>query len=185
MIFMNESWKLCFFVICGHWSHCSVRLYVLRLVVHWWLNRYFIKFVVVQSLSRVWLFVTPWTAAYLASLSFIVSQSLLKLTSIELVMLSNPLDLSSLSPPAFNLSQHQGLFQRVGYFLKKLIPKIFQSLGQGALLGGVAGGQAFVMHPDSLQLCLSLHFLLVQNLKVSPMADPTAFSCWSWAPTVV
>ena len=78
----------------------------------------------------------------------------------------------------------QGLFQWVGYFLKKLISKIFQSFGQGALLGAVVGGQAFVMHPDSLQLCLSLHFLLVQNLKVSLMADPTAFSCWSWAPAV-
>ena len=35
--------------------------------------------VVVQSLSRVWLFVTPGTAACQASLSFAVSQSLLKL----------------------------------------------------------------------------------------------------------
>ena len=173
-----------FFVICGHWSHCSVKLCVLRLVVHWWLDRYLVKFIVVQSLSRVWLFVTPWTAAHLASLSFTISQSLLKLISIESVMPSNPLVLSSLSPHAFNLSQHQGLFQWVGYFLKKLISKIFQSFGQGALLGAVVGGQAFVIHPDSLQLCLSLHFLLVQNLKVSLMADPTAFSCWSWAPTV-
>ena len=44
---------------------------------------------VVQSLSRVWLFVTPWTAAHQASLSFPVSWSLLKLMSIELVILSN------------------------------------------------------------------------------------------------
>ena len=36
-------------------------------------------------------FVTPWTAARQASLSFTISQSLLKLTSIELVMLSNHL----------------------------------------------------------------------------------------------
>ena len=43
----------------------------------------------VQSLSRVWLFVTPWTAARQASLSITNSQSLLKLMSIELVMLSN------------------------------------------------------------------------------------------------
>ena len=48
-----------------------------------------------------------------ASLSIINSQSLLKLMSIELVMLSNHLILSSLSPPAFNLSQHKGLFQWV------------------------------------------------------------------------
>ena len=44
---------------------------------------------VVQSLSHVQLFVTPWTAAHQASLSFTISQSLLKLTSIELVMPSN------------------------------------------------------------------------------------------------
>ena len=45
----------------------------------------------VLSLSRVWLFVTPWTAARQASLSFTISQSLLKLMSIESVMPSNHL----------------------------------------------------------------------------------------------
>ena len=47
--------------------------------------------VVVQSLSHVWLSVTPWTAADQASLSFIISWSLLKLMSIELMMPSNHL----------------------------------------------------------------------------------------------
>ena len=46
---------------------------------------------VVQSLSRVWHFVTPWTTARQASLSFINPWSLLKLKSIELVMPSNHL----------------------------------------------------------------------------------------------
>ena len=45
----------------------------------------------VQLLSRVQLFVTPWTAACQASLSITHSQSLLKLMSIELVMPSNHL----------------------------------------------------------------------------------------------
>ena len=45
----------------------------------------------VQSLSRVWLLATPWTAARQASLSITNSQSLLKLMSIELVMPSNHL----------------------------------------------------------------------------------------------
>ena len=45
--------------------------------------------VVVQSLSHVWLFVTPWTIVCQASLSVTVSQSLLKFMSIESVMLSN------------------------------------------------------------------------------------------------
>ena len=39
----------------------------------------------------VWLFTTPWTEAHQASLSFTISQSLLKLTSIEWMMLSNHL----------------------------------------------------------------------------------------------
>ena len=46
---------------------------------------------VVQSLSRVRLFATPWTAAHQASLSFTVSQSLLKFMSIESEMPSNHL----------------------------------------------------------------------------------------------
>ena len=45
--------------------------------------------VVVQSLSHVWLFSTPWTAAHQASLSFNIFWSLLKLMSVESVMPSN------------------------------------------------------------------------------------------------
>ena len=45
--------------------------------------------VVVQSLSRVQLFLSPWTTACQASLSFTISWSLLKLMSIQLVMPSN------------------------------------------------------------------------------------------------
>jgi len=48
-------------------------------------------FGVVQSLSRVQLFVTPSTAACQASLSFTISRSLLKLMSFESVMPSNHL----------------------------------------------------------------------------------------------
>ena len=49
------------------------------------------KAVVVHLLSRVRLFATPWTAARQASLSFTISQSLLRLVSIESVMPSNHL----------------------------------------------------------------------------------------------
>ena len=45
----------------------------------------------VQLLSGVQLFSTPWTTACQASLSFTISQSLLKLLSIELVKPSNHL----------------------------------------------------------------------------------------------
>ena len=50
----------------------------------------------VQSLSRVWLFVTPWITARQASLSITNSQSLLKLMSIESVMPSSHLVLCCL-----------------------------------------------------------------------------------------
>ena len=56
----------------------------------------------VQSLSCIQLFATPWTTAHQASLYITNSQSLLKLTSIELVMPSNYLILCCplLLPPS-------------------------------------------------------------------------------------
>ena len=50
-----------------------------------------VQFSSVQSLSRVQLFVTPWTAACQASLSLTISQSLPKFISIESVMPSSHL----------------------------------------------------------------------------------------------
>ena len=60
----------------------------------------------VQSLSPVWLFATPWTAAHQASLSITNSRSLLKLMSLESVMPSNHLILCCplLLPPSIFLS---------------------------------------------------------------------------------
>ena len=52
---------------------------------------YHYQFSSVQSLSRVWLFATPWMTARQASLSITNSQSLFKLMSIESVMPSNHL----------------------------------------------------------------------------------------------
>ena len=68
--------------------------------------------VVVQLLSRVWLFVTTWTTARQASLSFNISQSLLKLTSIESVIPSNNLILCCplLFPPS--------VFPSIRFFFK-------------------------------------------------------------------
>ena len=68
-------------------------------------------FSLVQSLSRVWLFATPWTAACQASLSITNSRSSLKLTSIESVMSSShlilccPILLLPLIPPNISLFQ--------------------------------------------------------------------------------
>ena len=68
---------------------------------------------VVQSLSRVWLFANPWAAAHQASLSFIFSG--ICSNSCPLSWWCHPSHpLLPPSPPALNLSQHQGLFQWVG-----------------------------------------------------------------------
>ena len=62
----------------------------------------------VQLLSHVWLFVTPWTAA---PLSLTISWIWFKFMFIE-SMLANHLILCHLpSPFVFHLSQYQGLFQ--------------------------------------------------------------------------
>ena len=54
----------------------------------------------VESLSRVPLFATPWTAVHQASLSITSSRSLLKFMSIESVMPSNHLIRQPLLPPS-------------------------------------------------------------------------------------
>ena len=67
---------------------------------------------VIQSLTHVRPFATPWTAAQQASLTF---TNLLELAQTpvhrvrDAIQPSHPL--LSLSPPAFSLSQHQGPFQ--------------------------------------------------------------------------
>ena len=70
---------------------------------------------IVQTPSHVQLLVTSLTAARQASLSITISRSLLKFMSIasgDAIQLSHYLMPTS---AAFNLSQHQGLFQRVIY----------------------------------------------------------------------
>ena len=88
----------------------------------------------VQLLNRVQLFATPWTAACQASLSITTSRSLLKLTSIELVMPSSHLTLCRPpSPPAFSLSQHQGLFNDgTEGLVWSLFPRVYQKINQFA-----------------------------------------------------
>ena len=70
--------------------------------------------VVVQSLSHIWLFVTLWTAKHQTSLSFTITQSLLKLMSIVAVMLSNHFILYR---PLFLL---HSIFPSIGIFSNEL-----------------------------------------------------------------
>jgi len=75
-------------------SFLSILLIALTLLLHLLpssTSQNAIYYVIVQSLSCVWLFPTPWTAACQASLFFAISQNLLKLMSIESVMPSNHL----------------------------------------------------------------------------------------------
>ena len=70
------------------------------------------QFSSLQLLTRVRLFVIPWTAARQAFLSITNSRSSLKLHWVgDAIQPSHPLP--SPSPPMFSLSQHQGLFQWV------------------------------------------------------------------------
>ena len=94
---------------------------------------------VVQSLSRVQLFVTPWTAEHQAPLSFTISQSLLRFMSIEPVMLSFP---SSASPFSFCLQS----FPTSGSFP---VSWFFAS-------GGQSIGTSATVLPTSIQGCFPL-----------------------------
>ena len=78
------------------------------------------QFISVQSLSRVWLFATPWIAARQASLSFTNSRSSLRLMSIESVMpsshliLCRPLLLLPPIPPSIRVFSMSQLFASGG-----------------------------------------------------------------------
>ena len=81
-----------------------------------------------NHLSPSWLFMTPWTPAHQASLSFTISQSLLKLRSTELVMPSSHLILCH---PLLLL--HPQSFLTSGSFpLSWLFPSGGQSIGVSA-----------------------------------------------------
>ena len=72
----------------------------------------------VQSLSPVQFFATPWTCS---TLGFPVHHQLPELAQTHVLQVSDaiqlPHPLSSPSPPACNLSQHQGLFPRSQFFV--------------------------------------------------------------------
>jgi len=116
--------------------------------------------VVVQSFSHVWLFVTPWTAAYQDSLSFTISRNLLKLMSIESMMPSNHLIL------CHHFLLLPSIFPSIRVFssesaLRKSIGTLGQSIG--------ASASASVL-PMNIQVWFSLKltgliFLLSRGLE--------------------
>ena len=108
------SGSFCYLYGCVHFMKIS-----------WAVHLRFMHFLYVrcslQSLSRVWLFATPWTAAHQASLSITNSWSLLKLMSITSVMPSN--HLTSVVP----FSSHLQSFPASWSFL---MSQFFESGGQ-------------------------------------------------------
>ena len=135
---------------------------------------------VVQSLRHVCLFATLWTAAPQASLSFIISWSLLKLMSIEVVMPSPPL--SSPSPPAFSLSQYQGLFKWVSSLHQvvkvlefQLQPQSFQWTPWTDLLqNGLVGSPCSTR--ESQESSPTPQFKSINSLALSFLHSPTLSS---------
>ena len=118
----------------------------------WWQRQYSQTFiVVVELLSCVQLFVTPWTAAHQAFMSFTISWSLLTFISIESVMLSNQLNFRCpllFLPSVF--SQHGGLFQ------------LFTSSGQ--TIGASASSSVLPMNIQGWFL-LELTGLILQSVQ--------------------
>ena len=92
-----QSWirtQLCFMIDPVYFNphHPALEIWLLKCSPHPLIMTEAAKsLIVVQSLSCVQLLLTPWTAVLQASLSFTISQSLLKLMSIKSVMLSNHL----------------------------------------------------------------------------------------------
>ena len=101
-----------------YWAHLAGCSSHVTIALSFWCMSHasvaWFQFCSVHSLTRVQLFVTPWTTAHQASLSITNSWNL----PTDLCPLSwwcHPTISSyvSPSPPAFNLSQHQGLFKWV------------------------------------------------------------------------
>ena len=114
-------------VKCVHNDKCLGLLLLLLFIEcflyarHWWsiffLSSIFLRTIVVavQSLSSVWLFATPMDCNMpgLPVLQYLLEFPQVHVHWIgDVIQPSHPL--SPPSPPAINLSQHQGLFQWVG-----------------------------------------------------------------------
>ena len=99
--------------------HVSLNFLLLHSSPLWWKDIFFwcsVQFSSVQSLSRVWLFATPWIAARKASLSITNSWNSLRLTSIKSVIpsshliLCRPLLLLPPTPPSIRVFSNESTF---------------------------------------------------------------------------
>ena len=137
----------------------------------------FSEFVFLQSLSHVWLFATPWTAAHQASLSITNSQSLLKLMSIESVMPSNhlflcgPLLLPSAIFPSIRVFTHESV-------LHIRWPKYWSFCFSISPSSEYSGLISFRMDwfPDSQESSPAPEFESINSLVLSLLYGPTLTS---------
>ena len=142
----------------------------------------------IQSLSHVQLFETPWTALCQASLSFTIFQSLLKLKSIESVMPSNHLILCC---PLLLLS----IFPKISIFSNELALRIRRPKLQlwSFIIGASASASVIPMNiqgwfplgltvrspyspRDSQESSPAPQFKSINTLALSLLYDPTLTS---------
>ena len=137
----------------------------------------------VQSLSRVWLFATPWIAACQASLSITNSRSSLRLTSIESVMpsshliLCRPLLLLSPIPPSIRVFSNESTLRmrwpKYWSFSFSIIPS--KEIPRADLLqNGLVGSPCSPR--DSQESSPTLHFKSINSLVLSLLHSPTLTS---------
>ena len=131
------------------------------------------QFIVVafsESLSQVWLFVTPWTAAHQASLSLTLSWSLPKFMSIELVLLPNHLILCHTLLFCFRSFPALGSFPR---------SQLFASGGQNIVTSALAS-----VLPMSIQGWFPLRLtglISLSSKRLSKIFSSTrAHMIWQW-----
>ena len=140
------------------------------------------QFSSVQSLSRVWLFATPWITARQASLSIINSQSSLKLTSIKSVMLCShlilchPLLLLPPIPPSIRAFSNESTLHEVAKVLEfQLQHQSFQrTLRADLLQNGLVGPPCSPR--DSQESSPTPQFKSINSSALSFLHSPTLTS---------
>ena len=145
--------------------------------------------VVVQLLSYVWLFVTPWTAAHQASLSFNNSQSLLKLILLlsifpSIEVFSNESVLRIRWPKYWSFSfsispsnEYSGLMSfRIDWFDPLAVQRILESLLQRhSLKASILQHSAFFMVQLSYPYLTTRKTIAFSYANLCQQSDASAF----------
>ena len=148
-----------------------------------------VSIVVVQSLSRVRLFVTPWTAAHQASLSFNNSQSLLKLILLlsifpSIEVFSNESVLRIRWPKYWSFSfsispsnEYSGLMSfRIDWFDPLAVQRILESLLQRhSLKASILQHSAFFMVQLSYPYLTTRKTIAFSYANLCQQSDASAF----------